>query len=181
MTDVVKQLRAEHAGMSRLLDMLEQQVEQIERAGDPDYGLIEDIVAYFLDFPDQCHHPKEDVLAARLLELAPQQAGPLQGLAEKHRELGAMSHRVAAIIGAVVNEQLVSRADVARTAREFIDSQRLHIEMEDAHFLPLVEELLPYEERANMEEDVFGTDDPLHHAQTSERFARLRQSLMHRW
>ena len=67
MRNVVQDLRVEHTSMERLLKILEKQIEVFEAGGQPDYGIIRDIVLFFLDFPDQCHHPKEDSLAQKLL------------------------------------------------------------------------------------------------------------------
>ena len=62
MAEVVRQLRQEHTSMARLLDVLERQIAVFRQGGDPDYDLIEAVVEYCLTYPDQCHHPKEDLV-----------------------------------------------------------------------------------------------------------------------
>ena len=178
MRNVVQELRSEHANMERLLAMLEKQVDQLEAAAQPDYGLMQDIVRYFLDFPDQCHHPKEDVLAQKLLSLAPAQAAPLRGLAEMHHELGVLNRRVVDVVDEVVNDVPMPRAEVARVVREFIDSQLHHIKMEERHFLPLAEELLSNADLRELEMEIFSREDPLFGPQTEQRWASLRDEIL---
>ena len=80
MRNVVQDLRIEHTSMERLLNILEKQIAVFEAGGQPDYEITQDIMLFFLDFPDQCHHPKEDLVARKLLELSPERAERLRGL-----------------------------------------------------------------------------------------------------
>ncbi len=178
MRNVVQELRSEHANMERLLAMLDTQVDAIEAAERPDYGLMQDIVRYFLDFPDQCHHPKEDVLAQKLLSIAPAQAEPLRGLADMHHELGVLNRRVVDIVDEVVNDVPLPRAEVVRVVREFIDSQRHHMKMEERHFLPLAEELLSNADLRELDAEIFSAEDPLFGPQTERRWASLRDEIL---
>ena len=178
MKPVIEQLRAEHLGMAQLLAILETQVGLIEGAGEPDYPVIEDIVLYFLDFPDTCHHPKEDLIAARLLEMAPERAAPLLGLADAHRDAAVLTAKVAAVLGSVLNEEIVPRARIIGTVQAFIAAQRLHMQMEDEIFLPLAAALLGDAELAGLASAVFEHGDPLGRAEAEERFSRLKETVL---
>lgn len=68
---MIDTLREEHRKMSRLLDALEHQIAVFERAGKPDYDVIRGIADYFLEYPDSCHHRKEDVIFEFLCERYP--------------------------------------------------------------------------------------------------------------
>lgn len=180
MRNVIGELRAEHANMARLLKILDQQIEIFEAAGQPDYTIVQDIILYFLDFPDQCHHPKEDLVARKLLELTPDRARRLSGLAELHEELAALTRRVAEVVRRVLDEAELPRALVIRAVKEFIDSLRHHMEMEEEHFLPLAEEVLSEADLGELESEIFEKDDPLFGPETEENFAVLRESIF-RW
>ena len=180
MRNVIGDLRTEHANMARLLNILEKQIEIFEATGQPDYTITQDIVLYFLDFPDQCHHPKEDLVAQRLLELAPDRAGQLRGLAEQHEELGVLARKVASVLRRVQDEAELPRAEVIRMVKEFISSQRHHMEMEEAHFLPLAEEVLSDADFLEMDAKIFRKEDPLFGPETEEHFTMLRDNIL-RW
>ncbi len=178
MRNIVQDLRTEHTSMERLLTVLERQIEVFESGGQPDYEMTQHIILFFLDFPDQCHHPKEDLLAQKLLGLWPERAERLHGLAHQHEELGALTRRVASIIGRVLGEAELPREDVIRATREFIDSQRHHMEMEEVHFLPLADELLSAAHLDAMDAEIFRTEDPLFGPKTETHFEMLRDDIL---
>lgn len=178
MRNVIKELRTEHANMGRLLKILDRQIEIFEAAGQPDYDIMQDIILYFLDFPDQCHHPKEDLLAQKLLERSPDRAARLTELAELHKVLGALSRKVASVVRRVLDEAELPRAQVIGAAKEFIRAQRHHMEMEEEHFLPLAEELLSERDLGELESEIFATDDPLFGPRTEAHFAMLRDDIL---
>ena len=85
MAAVIETLRDEHRNIGRLLDALEHQVAVFARAETPDYDVISGIADYFLDFPDLCHHPKENVIYQRLSEKHPQEAARIGDLLLEHK------------------------------------------------------------------------------------------------
>jgi len=178
MKDVIKEIHGEHATMARLLNILDQQVEVFEAGGQPDYAIVEDIVLYFLTYPDQCHHPKEDLLARKLLEKVPDKAARLRGLAELHEELSQLTRKVAGIVRGVLNDQELPRDEVVRATKEFIDSQRHHMEMEEEHFLPLAEQALSQSDLAELSSDLFEGEDPLFGSKAEEHYAMLRERIL---
>lgn len=178
MRNVIGELRSEHETMARLLRILEQQIEIFEAAGQPDYSLAQDVILYFLDFPDQCHHPKEDLVAKKLLEQAPDRAERLARLAELHEELAALSRNVASLMRRVLEEAELPRDQVIRAVREFTSAQRHHMEMEEEHFFPLAEAMLSEADLNELEAEIFARTDPLFGAQTEEHFAMLRDEIL---
>lgn len=178
MRNVVQDLRVEHTSMERLLRILEKQAKAFEAGGRPDYGIIQDILRFFLDFPDQCHHPKEDLLAQALMELSPDRTGRLRELIRQHEELGASTRKVADVVGRVLDEAELSRVEVIRAVEEFISAQRHHMEMEELHFLPLADELLSEANLKELDAEIFRREDPLFGPKTEEHFEKLRDDII---
>jgi hemerythrin-like domain-containing protein len=59
--DAIATIRAEHNSMQTLLEALLHLVEEIaDRRREPDFALLSAALYYFDDFPERCHHPKED-------------------------------------------------------------------------------------------------------------------------
>lgn len=178
MANVVERIRKEHAGMQRLLRILERQIDAFEDAGKPDYDLLREVLFYFTDFPDKCHHPKEDLLAEKLLEADPDRAAPLRGLEAQHEELAQLTKRMATMLDNVMMDAEVSRDRVVQATREFIDSQLHHMEMEERHFLPLAEGLLSENAIDPPQEEIFARQDPLFETQTEQRYAKLIEEIL---
>ena len=66
MPALIDSLRRDHANMEFLLKVLEQEIAVFDRSDRPDFDIIEGVVDYFRCYPAQCHHPKEDLLFAKL-------------------------------------------------------------------------------------------------------------------
>jgi hemerythrin-like domain-containing protein len=179
MADLVDSLQQDHANITRLLRVLEQQVALIRRAERPDYDVLLGLMTWFFDYPDACHHPKEDLLARRLAEAGVAPSSMAEGLAEQHRALGEQLRRFSDALHAVLEERELSREAFADLADEFISSQRKHLEQEEQHFFPLARSALSEE---GLELPDFGSldrDDPLFGAaQEQERFEALRKAIL---
>lgn len=177
MTTIIEQIRDEHRNMAKLLDALERQIAVFSEGGSPDYEVIVGAMDYFLDYPDRCHHPKEDLLARKLLE-GTDTASPLQKLEAQHEELGILTRRFAQLVRRVLDEAELSRSDLTRAASEFIATQRHHMEMEEEHFLPLAEAALSPEDLATLDSELTAEADPLMDPHTEARYANLRDAIL---
>ena len=62
MVEIIEILRQEHRNIEKLLNALEQELNVFARAERPDYEVIQAIIEYFKQYPDTCHHPKEDII-----------------------------------------------------------------------------------------------------------------------
>ncbi len=87
MSAVIRSLLQDHANTGLLLQSMERQFEAFGAGEAIDLELLRSTLEYFAAFPDACHHPKEDLILARLRERAPQKAEDLSRLEEEHRAL----------------------------------------------------------------------------------------------
>ena len=70
------------------------------------------------------------------------------------------------------------REQVVRAAREFIASQRYHMDMENRDFLPLAQEVLRAGDLERLDSELFAKQDPLQEEGAEARFANLRGALL---
>jgi hemerythrin-like domain-containing protein len=49
-----------------LLRVLERELSVFDRGARPDYEVVLAVIDYFEDYPDTCHHPKEDMIVEKL-------------------------------------------------------------------------------------------------------------------
>ena len=178
MGNMLDDIRAEHANLDTLLRILDEQIEVFAQGGRPDYDRFQDIVLYFADFPDECHHPKEDLIAQRLMEKAPERAARLRGLSVQHEELSQLTKNMALIVRRVLEEAELPRSQFTRVIKEFIESQRHHMRMEEEYFLPLADEVLSDEDLAQLGEEFSSRQDPLFGEQTQSHYAMLRDFIL---
>jgi len=178
MANIIERIRDEHRNMAKLLDTMERQVAIFDDGGRPDYEIVSSVLDYFLDYPDRCHHPKEDLVARKILEKGHNDAMPLRKLEAQHEELGILTRRYAELVRRVLEEAELPRNDLTRAAKEFIASQRHHMQMEEEHFLPLADVALSEGDLEALESELFAETDPLMDPDTESRYAILRDAIL---
>lgn len=168
---VIETLREEHRDIARLLDALEHQIDVFERADEPDYDVIRGVADYFLEFPDRCHHPKEDQVFARLKAADPKAAAEIGDLPSEHRLVHERIGRFARDLQALLGETDIARDVVVDAARQFIEAERRHMQMEEERFFPLAEKALTAEDWSILDRALAQSADP----RFGDSAARLKQ------
>ena len=171
-------LGIEHQRFGQVLDVLERQVERIESGGG-DRQLIELVVDYFLDFPDACHHPKEDLLFAQVMANSPVDREEFGDLVDEHRELSELTRRIRQLLDTGPEDGDMPESTVAGL-KDFLRSYRHHIEAENREFFPLVLRYLSQQDLDLIDFNMFDRQDPLYDSETEGRFAQLRTEIMAR-
>jgi hemerythrin-like domain-containing protein len=178
MPEALAVLRQEHRNMVTLLQTLEWQVDEFENGNQPDYDVIGATLDYFLRFPDVYHHPKEELIFAKLQERDLTIAQHIGDLGIAHQELATRAHEFATALRAVLEDVEVSREAFARWARGFIELQQRHIDMEESTFFPAAEKSLSAKDWTDLEAAMTTEDDPLFGVQVGERFEQLRKTIL---
>ena len=178
MVTVIYTLREEHRNIARLLNALEHQIEIFARAGAPDYDVIRGIAEYFRDYPDRCHHPKEDVVFDRLRARFPRDAAEVGDLATEHRKTAERARWFRDTVDALLNDAEIARETVVNAARDFIEAERRHMAMEEEQFFPLAEARLTPEDWSGIESDLVTERDPLFGDRVEAEFEGLRKRLL---
>jgi len=165
-------LREEHRKVATLLQILERHVDEFRRGERPDYDVIRAVLDYLVSFPDVCHHPKEDLIFARLRARDPLAAERIGDLRSAHEGLAARTREFSTGLRAVLEEAEIPREAFIRLASRFIDQQRQHIDMEESVFFPAAERTLTRTDWAELNSLMARTDD------AGERFEQLRKTIL---
>lgn len=178
MTAVVETLREEHRNIARLLDALDHQMTIMAGAAAPDYETVGSIADYFCDYPDRCHHPKENAVFERLQARFPEEAVSIGDLAREHRDVGARARRFRENIQSLYRDAVIPRNAVVGAARSFVDAERKHMRMEEERFFPLALRKLDAGDWAAIEKRLSNDHDPLFGARVEQEYATLRERLL---
>lgn len=158
---VLASLAAEHRRLAVMLELIETEIGAFEAGGRPDYDLVQDILRYLLTYPDLVHHPKEDAVLRRLKEVAPDAAEPVGDLEAEHARLGTMLRRFHAAMHNVLVDQTLPRDWFAGLARDFVEFQRRHMQMEEVVFFPAARAHLGPDDWIAIEAEEPPAPDPL--------------------
>ena len=136
MTRMIELLRDEHRDIEQLLKVLEYELKVFDRRERPDYKVIQTIIDYFQDYPDCCHHPKEDMIFDRLKARDPLAAKRIGDVEAEHRQETERLDRVAKVVRNVLLDREILRETFGKVMRDFIDHQRRHMAMEERTLFP---------------------------------------------
>ncbi len=176
MAHMLDTIHDEHLSMSRLLDLLEQQIEAFESGLPADFQLMNEIIEYFLTFPDLFHHPKENLVLAKLRQRAPDLASTVDDLDDQHADISEELHRFARVLANLQLEVVMPRDSFAKLARAFIERERKHMSAEEAVFFPAARAGLTDEDWDELAAKARAPRDPLVE-KAKIRFALIRDAI----
>lgn len=138
MIGIIEVLQREHRNIEKLLDVIEQELGVFDRGEHPDYEILGAAIDYFRNYPDTCHHPKEDLIYEKFKSRDPARAELVANLRAEHREGAARLRRAAHAIENVLNDQDLLRETVDRIVRDFVNGERKHIALEEREVFPAI-------------------------------------------
>jgi len=180
MARMIELLRAEHRDIEQLLNVLEGELEVFERRERPDYEVIQTIISYFQDYPDCCHHPKEDMIFDKLKARDSPKAKGIGDVEAEHRQETERLDRVARIVRNVLLDREIARQTFSEVMRDFIDQQRVHMAMEERTLFPAAENALRPEDWREIDVKWNDKTELLFNVAMEERCQSLRDRIL-RW
>ncbi len=126
----------------------------------PDLKLFEAMIHYLDAYPEKRHHPKEDVLFARIKARSSEGAAALAALDAQHQAAGERIGRLEAALAAYVADP--SRlADFAAAFDAYAEFYRTHMMLEEREAIPLALRVLTPEDWAEVNRVFTGERDPM--------------------
>ena len=172
MSKILTALQQEHANTAMLLKGFEEQIDQFASGNSPDYELLEVTLDYLAEFPDQIHHPKEDLIYQKLKLKDP--TAEVIDLPSEHEDLAALTRSVRTAIRDVLQDSLGPRDWLTSVSRNFLATYRRHMRMEDAFLFPLAEKHLSADDWQDLDAKLSDYQaDPLFSPATAKRFEAL--------
>ena len=169
MSEMIEALKEEHSSMRNLLDLIEREVK---RPDQPDYGLLHEVMAYCRTYPDQFHHPKEDLIYRAICRHDPRATPAIEDLEAEHEELAIASQEFADLVeqGLATGTRPPGFNEIGLA---FVAQYRQHIVKEDREFFPSAVEILSPEEWRELSEQINHPGDPLFYQTAADRLQAL--------
>lgn len=181
MPKLLDKLNLDHKHLSRLLDLMEKQLDGFHEGNEPDFELMCEMLEYVENYADQVHHPTEDLIFHRLLERSDERRDVMETLFEQHQTLSRLSKQFRQSLEGVVHEAVLRRDLVEQQGRELLKLQRQHLDLEEGSIFPLARELLTDDDWERIQEEAPTSIDPVFGEQDQARFRTLYQHLMGTW
>ena len=138
----IERWHADHVYFSRLLDLLEKQVDVFHAGGQPDYALMLDVIFYLRRFSDAIHHPREDAAFSRIAARNPGLELPVARLVQEHRVIAHAGDRLERALEQAAAGLYIERHEIEALAATYLVYYRSHIAREERDILPLAGRLL---------------------------------------
>ncbi len=178
MTRIIETLREEHRNIEDLLLVLERELSVFGRNERPDYEIIQAVISYFQDYPDCCHHPKEDMIFEKLKARDPLAAASVGDLEVEHQDEGKRLRRVAHLIRSVLTDQVVLRQTFDDIMRDFIAQERKHMDMEERVLFSAAADALRPEDWAAIDAMWGDKKDTMFNVAMEERCQSLHERIL---
>jgi len=152
----------EHRALAAVLSGLSAVVEGIHQGRyEPDFELLDAMIAYVTELPERVHHPKEDhYLFAALRKRCPDATSVLDGLQAQHREGPA---KTLELLRALKRFRIGGASELPafrKTVRSYVDDQWQHMSTEETKVLPLASNLLTPRDWAGIDAAFGANDNP---------------------
>lgn len=178
MSYMIEVLRQEHCTIEKLLCILERELSVFDRGDRPDYEVLLAALDYFKDYPDCCHHPKEDLIVEKIRLRDPTRAQAIGDLEGEHREGANRLRRVVQTVERVLTGQDIQRENVSRIIRDFIDRERRHMAMEERVLFPAALNTLKPTDWEDIARKLGNRSDPFYSKNFEEKFNVLRRNIL---
>jgi len=180
MPKIIDILLEEHQNIEKLLLVLEHELEVFDRSERADYEILQSIIQYFQDYPESCHHPKEEMIFGKLKARDPAAARAFGDVEAEHEVEAKRLHSFARAVEAVLADQEFLRESFHLAVRDFIAHQRQHLEKEERLLFPAAVKALQPEDWAEIDARLDDRKDPLFDTVVEARFHNLQDTIL-RW
>jgi len=172
-------IREEHRMLGSVMLALEQVTQELlTHRIDADHALIACMLYYIEDFPERCHHPKEDETLFRLLRERTSRADAvldeLQAQHVRSAQMMAYLQRLFVHYLGGAPGGLRHFADAVESYAAFLGD---HMEQEENRVLPLAEKYLQPDDWLAIDTAFRANRDPLGSEQLQREFRKLKQRI----
>ncbi len=133
MSMLMRSLHQDHRNVRDLLDLLARELDEVAGAGGGDFELMRDIMVYMTRYPDNTHHPKEDLMFERMRRrgVSPDTERTIETLRREHGALAEKGNAFRDMLIGVVDGALIEREVLVDTGRDYVAFLRHHAALED--------------------------------------------------
>jgi len=162
MENIIQQIHTDHRHIVKILSILRHELKLLENnSEEANFELISDSLDYLAHYPDEYHHPKEEVIFAYHLQRSDEMRDEIERLMNQHRNLHEATQRINEITTAILQGDVHLRETYINTLAGFIQQQTSHLENEEKAVLPMLEQRLNDQDWINIEQQMPTQADPL--------------------
>jgi len=180
MPKIIDLLLEEHRNIEKLLLVAEHELAIFDSSGRPDYEILQTIIQYFQDYPESCHHPKEEMIFEKLKARDSASAKRFGDVEAEHEVETRRLQSFARAVDSVLADQEFLRESFHLAVHDFIAHQREHLRKEELLLFPAAAKALRPEDWSEIDARLDDRKDPLFDSVVAEKFHNLQRTIL-RW
>ncbi len=179
MPTIIDCLFEEHRYLSALARVLASKAGQRKPLGIGDYCLLRDIAGYLHDYPDQVHHPTEDLLFEKLERRRPSMKKAIQRLRVDHGAVLTETEELLGLLDRAIEKRGQGCETTIRDAcASFARHQAEHMEFENRTLFPAALKSLRPTDWRDIESQFAAVEDPLFGRVVGNKHRRLYEYMI---
>ncbi|MFO1292213.1 MAG: hemerythrin domain-containing protein [Rubrivivax sp.] len=173
--EVLAALLGEHQYIARMLKLLEDQIGLINQGRTPDARVMSDVMHYMTNFPDQYHHPKEELVFDKLVARdASTRSAVLRDTRTRRRKIVADGQALFELLERHrAGEAAADLPAIRERAASYIKLLRQHMDVEEQQLFPRARKALHAADWREVAERVKTVIDPVFGAEVAENYRAL--------
>lgn len=149
---LLDRLQSDHQELSRFLYSFRLYVQRLMDPGSKsDIDLILNMLDFINIYPENFHHPIEDVLFAHLLEKPDIDTADVRLIMSQHQQLESQTHHIREDFHTLSASSQGSLDRFFDEVMDYIDEQNAHLFLEETSVFPLIEEAFNDEDWLHVE------------------------------
>lgn len=180
MSNIIQILLEEHRNIDKLLLVLEHELEVFDRSEEPDYEILQAVIQYFQDYPESCHHPKEDMVFEKLKVRDSAAANRIGDVEAEHQVETKRLRRLVEAVEEILAGREFLRQTFHDVVHDFIEHQRQHMDKEERLLFPAAVKGLRPDDWADIDTRLNDRKDPLFNGAIETKFQALQRTIL-RW
>lgn len=178
MGKLLELLHQDHINITRLLDLLENQVRLLEENKHANLQLLRDIVDYIMNYPDLYHHPREDLVFELLRHRDKEIVPVINHLLGEHKILTETSINLAEMLGNIKANDREQIRILADLLQKYVNLSRSHMDIEESSLFPCADRVLTKEDWTEIEKGCTYKDDPLFGKVIYQQYQHIYDSIV---
>lgn len=164
--------------MGRVLALIRLQLDQLARHAPMDFTLLANSFYYMRKYPSVVHHPKEDLVFERLLQLGAPLEEEIGQLLRQHEEIYKLEDQLIELALKAQDGKRDSSARLLELGRLYLLGHAQHMQTEERSVFPMALRRLKPRDWKRIHAEFAHIDDPLFGPKVHERYQHLYDYLV---
>lgn len=177
----LKKLQSEHAYSKSLLDIASESQALLAANEEPDLDILEEVLHYLADYPQDYHHPREDLMFKRMIAKDAKTKKVIEPLLRDHEAMHGDNHELHSLVYRAKAGKYVSKKKLAGELQRFLTDYKKHMQEEETKVFPLAVKTLTQKDWDDLAEGMEAIQDPLFGTRVQRRYQRLADYLTARF